>query len=170
MMYKNENTKMISFPLGGIGSGCIGLAGNGQLIDWEIFNRPNKFSEMGKTHFAVRCFQDGEIKDARILVSDIKNEFIRTGSGCSQSSLNGFPHFKTNSFKGEFPFAKLSFKDDMFCGKVGLTAFNPLIPLDSDTTLEYEAVFSVQSPFPNTKNTVIDSGVTIFDEDNRNNN
>ena len=59
MIYKNENRKMISFPLGGIGSGCIGLAGNGQLIDWEIFNRPNKFSENRKSHFAVRCFQDG---------------------------------------------------------------------------------------------------------------
>ena len=29
----------ISFPLGGIGSGSIGLAGNGRLVDWEIFNR-----------------------------------------------------------------------------------------------------------------------------------
>jgi len=98
MIYKHENQKMISFPLGGIGSGCIGLAGNGQLIDWEIFNRPNKFSENGKSHFAVRCFQDGKIKDARILVSDIQNEIVRKGSGCSQFSLNGFPHFKSNTF------------------------------------------------------------------------
>ena len=42
MIYKNEDLNEISFPLGGIGTGSIGLAGNGQLIDWEIFNKPSK--------------------------------------------------------------------------------------------------------------------------------
>ena len=42
MKYQNEYTQEISFPLGGIGSGCIGLDGGGRLIDWEIFNRPAK--------------------------------------------------------------------------------------------------------------------------------
>ena len=42
MIYENEYLNEISFPLGGIGSGCIGLAGNGRLIEWEICNRPNK--------------------------------------------------------------------------------------------------------------------------------
>lgn len=188
MTYKNEYTKNISFPLGGIGSGCIGIAGNGQLIDWEIFNRPNKFSENGKSHFAVRCFENGKVKDARIVVSDIQNEIIRTGSGCSMSSLNGFPHFRSNTFKGEFPIAKLSFNDSSFPGKLSLTAFNPLIPLDSknssipaaffemefkntsETVLEYEAAFSVQSPFGNTINIATDNGVTIFDHSNKDNN
>ena len=39
-VYKEEKTREISFPLGGIGTGCVGLAGNGQLVDMEIFNRP----------------------------------------------------------------------------------------------------------------------------------
>ncbi len=34
--------KMISFPLGGIGAGSIGVGGRGQLRDWEIFNRPDQ--------------------------------------------------------------------------------------------------------------------------------
>jgi hypothetical protein len=34
--------KMISFPLGGVAAGSLGLGGRGQLRDWEIFNRPNK--------------------------------------------------------------------------------------------------------------------------------
>ena len=34
MIYEKEYTKNISFPLGGIGTGCIGLAGNGELKDW----------------------------------------------------------------------------------------------------------------------------------------
>ena len=31
MFYEKENTKNISFPLGGIGTGSVGLAGNGSF-------------------------------------------------------------------------------------------------------------------------------------------
>ena len=40
-VYSDEKKQKISFPLGGIGSGCIGLSGNGRFREWEIFNRPN---------------------------------------------------------------------------------------------------------------------------------
>ena len=40
--FKGPNLKMISFPLGGIGAGSIGLGGRGQFRDWEIFNKPQK--------------------------------------------------------------------------------------------------------------------------------
>ena len=33
MRYSKKNTQAISFPLGGIGAGCIGLAGNGELAE-----------------------------------------------------------------------------------------------------------------------------------------
>ena len=42
MIYEGRNTNEISFPIGGIGTGSIGLAGNGRLIDWEIQNKPIK--------------------------------------------------------------------------------------------------------------------------------
>ena len=44
MKYVGQYTKEISFPIGGIGTGSIGLGGDGRLIDWEIFNRPSKGS------------------------------------------------------------------------------------------------------------------------------
>lgn len=44
MIYKGASLNELIFPLGGIGTGAIGLAGNGALVDWEIFNRPNKGS------------------------------------------------------------------------------------------------------------------------------
>ena len=60
MVYEKEKLKNLSFPLGGIGTGCIGLAGNGTLIDWEIFNRPNKQTFNGYSHFAVNITAGGK--------------------------------------------------------------------------------------------------------------
>ena len=74
--YQGEHTREISFPLGGIGTGCIGLGGNGRLIDWEIFNRPNKGSFNGFSHFAVRAERTGQVTDARVLNSDFLGSYM----------------------------------------------------------------------------------------------
>ena len=55
MKYPNGHNSAISFPLGGIGTGSIGLSGAGQLIDWEIMNRPDKGSHNGYSHLAVKA-------------------------------------------------------------------------------------------------------------------
>lgn len=54
-VYSGENLREISMPIGGIGSGSIGLAGNGRLVDWEIANRPNKGGNNEHTFFAVKA-------------------------------------------------------------------------------------------------------------------
>lgn len=140
-LYRNEKTKQISFPLGGIGTGCIGLAGNARLIDWEIFNRPNKGSVNGFSHFAIRVERDGKTIDSRILHGDLTtpfqgelrgDRFNTFGWGPRREYLTGLPHFKSVDFRGEFPLAALSFRDDSFPGQVELLAFNPLIPTNAD--------------------------------------
>ncbi len=140
-LYRNAKTSQISFPLGGIGTGCIGLAGNGRLIDWEIFNRPNKGSVNGFSHFAIRAERDGQTIDARILHGDLTtpyqgelrgNRFNTFGWGPRREFLTGLPHFKSVDFRGEFPLAALSFRDDSFPGQVELLAFNPFIPTNAD--------------------------------------
>ena len=40
MIYTKEKTKSISFPLGGIGTGCIGLAGNDNLDSLKMLRTP----------------------------------------------------------------------------------------------------------------------------------
>ncbi len=173
MLYTGENLKEISFPIGGIGTGCIGLAGNGRLIDWEIFNRPSKGSENGYTHIAIKA-ETKEKKVVKVLNGDLLKDYIGQyklsrytgyGFGPDSSTMCGLPHFSNVIFRGEFPIAELTFTDAGFPGIVTLRAFNPLIPLDdansslpaaffelgiTNNTKEevgYTIAFSLQNPF-----------------------
>lgn len=139
--YKNEKTREISFPLGGIGTGCIGLAGNGQLVDLEIFNHANKGTHAGMSHFAIKAEADGVVLDARVLNGDSFTPYIGKynrphfnsyGFGSDRATLAGVPHFHGCEFTGEFPIAVLHFLEDKFPGDVTLTAFNPFIPTNED--------------------------------------
>ena len=76
--YEGPRTRAISFPLGGIGTGCIGLSGTGRLVDWEIFNRPNKNGHNGFSFF-------GTGQDAAIAFVRFKDWDVRTKP--SQHSL-----------------------------------------------------------------------------------
>ncbi len=171
--YKGKYTNEISFPIGGIGSGCIGLAGNGSIVDFEIFNRPNKNSYNGYTHIAVKAEDDNSVIDARVLNGDLKppymgdinaKKFNDYGFGVFRSTMAGCHHFEDFSFIGEFPFANMNFSDSNFPGEVKLVAFNPFIPLNdkdsslpvaffevefnnnTDKELTYTAAFSLSNP------------------------
>ena len=183
MIYEKESLREISFPLGGIGSGSIGLAGNGALVDWEIFNRPNKGSLNGYSHIAVRTKVDGKTV-CKVLNGDHIKDLTGTytgekravydgfGFGPAARTMAGYPHFRQCSFKGEFPVAELTFGDETFPIPVRLRAFNPLIPLRADDSslpaaffevifenttdkpLELDAFFSLANPFAKTSNRV----------------
>lgn len=173
MKYIGDYTSEISFPLGGIGTGCVGLGGNGRLMDWEIFNRPSKGSINGYSHFAIKAVKDNK-PITFVLNGDLEKNFMGqykqskfTGYGFGPDSqmMCGFPHFKNVEFDGEFPIATLNFKDDKFPADVTMTAFNPFIPNDSknssipaaffeievtnttEETLKYQIALSVANPY-----------------------
>ena len=75
MKYTGEFTKEISFPLGGIGTGSIGLGGNGRLMDWEIFNRPSKGSINSYSHFAIKAIRDNK-PITYVLNGDFEKDFM----------------------------------------------------------------------------------------------
>ena len=184
MIYENERLREISFPLGGIGTGSVGLAGNGALIDFEIFNRPNKNSINAYTFFAVKAeYPDGR-RIVRILQGDAMKDFSGFtrgpqgrgfGEGCAQGTMASYPHFREVVFDGRFPIAALTFRDENFPGEVVLTAWNPMIPLDSENSsipaaffdvalkgaepdVRYSVFFSVTNPFPRTENKIAEGG------------
>jgi uncharacterized protein (DUF608 family) len=151
-VYSGERTREISFPLGGIGTGSIGLSGAGRLVDWEILNRPAKGITNGLSHFAVKAERKGEVLDARILngpylgsrTGDFPADTSRNfGFGARRDSLAGMPHFASNSFEGRFPVAVLTFEDARFPGSVTMTAFNPFIPLNDRDSSMPVAMFEI---------------------------
>lgn len=167
--YADDHLQNIVFPLGGIGVGNIGLAGNGELVDCEIFHHPNRESKFGYTNFAVKAENAQGVLDCRILKGHNTKDFQGTtqnrfGAG-NPASLAGFRHFDDVIFSGRFPFASVRFHDRAFPGTVTLEAFSPFIPSNdadsslpaafftvrikntSQETLTYSAAFSVSNPF-----------------------
>ena len=183
MKYSGENLREIIFPLGGIGSGSIGIAGNGSLVDWEIFNRPNKGGDNPFSFFAIRA----DFKNGKSITKILQGDWIRDligkytmqyytgyGYGPSNSTMCALPHFKKVTFDGKFPIATIKLEDDNFPAVVFLKAFNPFIPLDADNSsipaafftvevkskcddVTYCVALSVRNPFKNSLNTEITS-------------
>ena len=164
MKFPKSKCSTISFPLGGIGSGCIGLAGNGSLIDWEIFNRPSKCSRNGFSHFAVRAEEEGKVTGVRILNGDLPPPYIGEhqeqaghfgfGYGPAEETLSSWPHFPEHEFSGNYPVAEINFTDDSFPGKNKLTAWSVMIPGESKDSSLPAAFFEVE--LRNTSDRVID--------------
>lgn len=144
-VYKGEKAREISFPLGGIGAGCIGLSGNGQLIDVEIFGKPNKGSNANLSHFAIKAEKGDKVLDARVCQGPYlgsrmgafgRPNFSGYGFGPDRASMMGMPHFEDCEFEGRFPMAQLRLRDHRFPGRLNMTAFNPFIPnKDLDSSL-----------------------------------
>ena len=183
MIYKNDFTKEISFPVGGIGTGCFGISGNGRFIDWEIFNKPAKGSILDYSHIAVKAKRKDGSTILKVLngdeTKDLTGQYLKTqyrgfGYGPQTGAMCAIPHFKNYSFEGEFPVAKLTFSDEDFPAEIILTVFNPFIPLDSENSsipagffkiefinntnedIEYTAVFSMKNPFEKTINSYVE--------------
>ncbi len=81
------------------------MAGNGRLTDWEIFNRPNKNSVNGFSHFAIKAEINGKTLDARVLNGDLHPPYSGAahgmggfGFGPGRESMAGMPHLMFVSY------------------------------------------------------------------------
>ncbi len=181
MIYQNEHLNEISFPLGGIGTGSIGLGGNGSFLDWEIFNRPNKGTLNPYTFFVIKAERSNGSAVIKILQGDTvshltglygranASNFSNFGFGPRTETMCGFPHFRSVVFDGSFPMATLTFTDPDFPAEVVMEAYNPFLPQDSKNSslpaalfrirvksheagIRYTVIFSAQNPFEKTIN------------------
>ena len=130
-VFEGRQLKMISFPLGGVAAGSLGLGGRGQLRDWEIFNRPNQGGSPAYAFPAI-WIQSGNSKPiAHVLESRILPPY-QGESGLGSNNAPGLSRLEGAKFTGEYPLAHIDFEDRRLPVKVELDAFSPFIPHDPD--------------------------------------
>lgn len=162
-VFEGRQLKMISFPLGGVAAGSLGLGGRGQLRDWEIFNRPNQGGSPAYAFPAI-WIQSGNSKPiSHVLEARILPPY-QGESGLGSNNAPGLRRLATAKFTGEYPVAHIDFEDRLLPVRVGLDAFSPFIPHDPDdsglpvailryrvtnpelTTAKVGIVFSIDNP------------------------
>lgn len=120
-----------AFPLGGIGTGNVSIGARGEFRDWEISNRPDKNTWLPFTFFAIHARSQDAAMVTRVLESRLQPPH-EGSSGRHMGKVAGLPRLAGSTMRGEYPLLELAFHDETLPVEVSLTAFTPLVPLDSD--------------------------------------
>jgi len=129
--FRGRELRMISFPLGGVATGSLGLGGRGQLHNWEIFNRPNKGFHPPYGFPSIWAQSGNQAPVARVLESRILPPY-EGQDGLGSSNAPGLSRLESAAFTGEYPLAHIDFEDRSLPVKVELDAFSPFIPHDPE--------------------------------------
>ncbi len=119
--YRGTDLARIGMPIGGICAGQLYLGGDGRLWHWDIFNqdlrtgdshyaKPMPASSPVDQGFSLRVTADGKIQD-RVLDGQ---------------------HWRDVTFIGEYPIGFVEYADPECPLRVGLEAYSPFIPLNTD--------------------------------------
>ena len=131
--YTGDDLRKISMPVGGIGTGNIGLAGNGGLVNWEIMNRPSFKKSPDVNAFVIRVEQENHSLFTKILEGPLDTSQYEGPFGAEVKN-HGMPRFRTATFMGAYPFGQVKLEDKKCPVEVTIQSFNPLIPSDSNAS------------------------------------
>jgi non-lysosomal glucosylceramidase len=129
--YSGDRLARIRMPVGGIGTGCVSLGGRGQLLDWELFNRPSK-GFTPDSFFAVHISGE-QSRHTRVLELALTDAEFEGPHG-SKSPLHGMPRFRSGSFGAAYPLGTVELFDPDLPVTAFLRVFNPLVPGDADAS------------------------------------
>ncbi len=122
----------VSCPLGGIGTGGIGLGGRGNLQDWQIFNR----ADIGNSlEYSLPCMyvkQAGVSPYSAVLERRLLPPYDLHEEGLGAANAPGLPRLDEATFLGSFPMSRVEFADSHCPVHVALDAFSPFQPIDAD--------------------------------------
>ena len=135
--YDRDHVEKIALPLGGIGTGTVSLGGRGNLVDWEIMNRPAKGyipygGQQTGPFFAVRVEGAGA-PFVRALEGPLPLAAYEASHG-STAINHGLPRFRGVAFAAAYPLGQVLLTDPDAPVDVRLEAFNPLVPGDAETS------------------------------------
>jgi uncharacterized protein (DUF608 family) len=128
----------IAMPMGGIGAGCVCLAGNGALVDWSIRNHANTTAladgwDIRESAFALIRVGGAKpvtrLVEGPLPVEKIYDQGLQSG-GYRHGFSEGLPRFQSTEFAGAYPFGEVKLADPAVPLEVSVTGFNPFIPLD----------------------------------------
>lgn len=134
----------VSCPLGGIGTGGIGLGGRGNLQDWQIFNRADIGNALEYSFGCMYVKQGSAAPYSVVLERRLLPPYDLTQEGLGFANVPGLPRLNEATFLGSFPTARVEFEDVQCPVNVALDVFSPFQPVDADasglpcTVLTYE--------------------------------
>lgn len=131
--YDQDHLAKISLPLGGIGTGTIGLGGRGDLRDFELGNRPAKGFRPHTAFFAIRAQVDDQQPTALVAEGPLPIELYEGAFG-SPAPNHGLPRFTNCSFDAAYPLGQIHLSDETFPLQVTIQGFNPLVLGDVATS------------------------------------
>ena len=124
-IYRDEQLARIAFPLGGIGTGNVSLAGNGYLTEWQLANHVNKGAKVETSFFAVRVKPAAGKPVTRVLAELREPVMERFESHFS------LPHMDRVEFIGEYPIGTIRYFDRDIPVNVKLEAYTPFVHGDA---------------------------------------
>ena len=136
--YDSNHLYNISLPIGGIGTGVVGLGGRGELRDWQIMNKPSiGYSTITKGNdapfFAIWVKPAGQPAITSGLSGPIHPTEYLNYEG-RPVNHHGIPRFENAVFDAAYPFGQVTLTDKRMPVKVRIKGFNPLIPGDADAS------------------------------------
>jgi uncharacterized protein (DUF608 family) len=133
-VFTGRRLARISCPLGGIGTGGIGLGGRGNLQDWEIFNRPDIGNGLQFSFPSLWVHSAGASPYSVVLERRFLPPYDVDASGFGTGGVPGLPRLAEARFFGSFPLSHIDFEDADCPVHVSLEAFSPFYPLDADSS------------------------------------
>ena len=136
--YDRDHIERIALPLGGIGTGTVSLGGRGNLLDWEIMNRPAKgyipYTGQQLGPFFALNLKGADGKSWTRALEGPLPFFVYEQSHGSTAMNHGLPRFRDCSFAAAYPLGQVFLSDPDMPVEVRLQAFNPLIPGEPDAS------------------------------------
>lgn len=128
-VWRGSELEHIGMPIGGIGCGQLYLSGDGRLWHWRIF-KPTYSTDYANVtsgpHYAEPLQANSSIEQGfalRINANGQREVWELDSRG-----------FQEISFRGEYPVAKIRYRDASCPVSVDLEAFSPFIPLNPEAS------------------------------------